>query len=348
MNNNENQPMSNAQTKTALILGATGGFGSELGQCMARRGWHVKAATRQQSSASPTTSDHKAGTIELVYADLDKPETLRTIAASVDVIVHAVNVPYPKWDPIMFQYTRSIIELAKTANTHLLFVGNIYNAGIPTDGVITEHTKDAPIADKGRIRQELEELILNATQNGVRATVMRFGDFFGPNVPTANWFNMCTKDVHKNKMSNAGPMDTPHTWAYLPDAAKATEAVLSIRIADSSLPNHMVLPFSGHVFSFAQLHKVLQSLHSKPIKISSIPWGLFKVLALFMPLMRDLLSMRYLWQHDIRLDGTALEALIGQPLKQTPLQEAVRSIVPALAQTPAKVSVSGPSIHHPR
>lgn len=336
MTNIENQPLNHSQKKTALILGATGGFGGELGQCMASRGWHVRAATRNKSDASATASPGKPGAIDWVYADLDAPETLSAVAKNVDVIVHAVNVPYPKWDPIMFQYTQSIIELAKTANAHLLFVGNIYNAGIPTDGVITEHTKDAPIADKGRIRAELEQLILKATQDGLRATVMRFGDFFGPNVPTANWFNMCTKDVHKNKMSHAGPLEIPHTWSYLPDAAEATEAVLNIRIADNSLPNHMVLPFAGHVFSFAQLHQVLQGISGKPVKISSIPWGLFKALALFMPVMRDVLSMRYLWQHDIRMDGTALEALLGDALEQTPLEEAIKSIVPVQAETAAK------------
>jgi len=77
------------------------------------------------------------------------------------------------------------------------------------------------------------------------------------------------------------------TW---PDAAKAMDRVATIRIASPSEsdsdsntaepPAHMVLPFAGHVFSFAQLQVVIEELTGIAIKASSLPWPIFKLLGL--------------------------------------------------------------------
>lgn len=320
----------NNQVRTALVFGATGGFGIEMCEALLRQSWRVRAVSRSTHASGAGTQTPHAGGIEWVTGTLDNPENLQEAAAAVDVIVHAANVPYHKWDPLMINYTRNIIELAQANNAHLLFVGNIYNAGLPADGLITEHTVDAPINDKGEIRSQLERMIFDAAEQGLRATVMRFGDFFGPNVQTSNWFNECTKAVSKRRLNSATPNNVPHTWAYLPDAAKAAEQVLSRRLTDASLPAHMVLPFAGHVFSFEDLKQTLETLSGHSIKMGSLPWGLYKVLSFVMPVMRDILAMRYLWDHDIRMDGRALEALLGHAPHHTNLADAVHASVPKL------------------
>ena len=307
--------------KCALILGATGGFGSAITRVMANNGWQVKALCRQPRDAEKN--------IQWISGDLDHPESLRAVANGVDVIVHAVNVPYPKWDPVMVNYTASIIELAQNADAHLIFIGNVYNLGIPDDGVIRCDSPDAPVNEKGKVRSSLEQMIRMASAEGLRATIMRFGDFFGPGVNKNNWFYECTKNVHKNSLAAAGPIDLPHTWAYLPDAAAATEKVATTRLQATELPNLMVLPFRGHVFSSAELRQEIEKLTGQSITLSNVPWKLFKGLGVVWPLMRDLVSMRYLWQHNIQLDGSALTELIGEPT-HTSLSHAVQQTIPGL------------------
>ncbi len=343
-NTTSNRPQS------VLILGATGGFGQALSRHMWQQGWQVKALTRNEKlnaiNDSPLDSksvaDANAGAasknnlalnsnpIEWVIGNLDNPASLQAAATGVDLIVHAVNVPYTKWDPLMLNYTRTIIELARDHHAHLMFVGNIYNAGLPENGLITESTAHAPVNDKGRIRAELEDMIAAAAETGVRSTIMRYGDFFGPDIPTSNWFNECTKDIQKNKLSMAGPADIPHTWAYLPDAVRALEQVAAIRLASNNSPNHVVVPFRGHVFSFAELQTTIERLTGNQLSIGRIPWGLFKVLGLVWPLMRDLVAMSYLWKHDIRMDNSTLTQLLGHEPVYTPLDEAVCATIPAL------------------
>jgi len=315
----------NGDSLCALILGATGGFGKAITQQMVSQGWQVRAVTRK-----PVDQHGNSDQIDWIIGDLDQPDTLIDAAKHVDVIVHAVNVPYKHWNPTMVNYTRTIIELAHENDAHLMFVGNVYNAGIPANGMITEHTPNAPINEKGEIREQLEDMIKVASGEGLRTTIMRFGDFFGPDVGTSNWFNICTKAIGKNKLMFAGDADMPHTWAYLPDAAKAFAQVASRRIAENESPNHMVLPFTGHVFSFGQLKSAFETIMGRRVKVSHAPWTIFSVLGRVVPFMRDVVSMRYLWQHDIRMDGSALTEYLGAAPEHTTLEQAVLNSVPDL------------------
>lgn len=324
--NEQTVPENTSGGNTVLILGATGGFGGELTQRMAKQGWQVSALTRKPRSADGDTDN-----VNWIVGDLDKPETLIDAAKNVDVIVHAVNVPYQHWNPTMVNYTRTIIDLARNNNAHLMFVGNVYNAGIPTDGWINERTPNAPINEKGELRAQLEHMIEAASNNGLRSTIMRFGDFFGPNVPTTNWFNVFTKAVAKNKLTIAGDESLPHTWAYLPDAAQAFEQVAAKRVAEHESPNFMVFPFAGHVFSPGQLKETIESITTQKVKVSQLPWAVFKLLGWVITLMRDIESMRYLWQHDIQMDGTALSKYLGVAPEHTALEQAVLNSVPGLA-----------------
>lgn len=43
--------------------------------------------------------------------------------------------------------------------------------------------------------------------------------------------------------------------------------------------------------------------------------------------------MRYLWNHDIRMDGTALTKLLVHEPEHTPLVDAVYATVPCLKKT---------------
>jgi len=339
---NEKSP----DNKTVLIFGATGGFGAQLTRQMASKGWWVRAVAR---TLPEINTDKKQ--INWIVGDLEKPASVQDAAKGVDVIVHAVNVPYQHWNPTMVNYTRTIIDLARDNNAHLMFVGNVYNAGVPANGLITEHTPNAPINAKGEIRAQLEAMIEQASEDGIQTTIMRFGDFFGPSTSTSNWFNVCTKGIKKNKIMFADDADIPHTWAYLPDAVNAFEQVAAQRLHTHSLPRHIVLPFAGHVFSFAQLRNALELITAQPMKVTRMPWVMFKLLGTVVPFMRELVSMRYLWQHDIRMDDSALKAMLGSAPEHTNLQQAILTSVPDLVDVrhsqPDKqvASFSGPSSH---
>lgn len=67
------------------------------------------------------------------------------------------------------------------------------------------------------------------------------------------------------------------------------------------------------------------------LKASDLPWTLFRMLGLVSPLMRDIVSMRYLWNHEIRMDGGSVSNLLGGAPTHTPLNQAVLNSVSALS-----------------
>ncbi len=307
-------------TRKVLILGASGGFGRAATRQFGRCGWQVTAMSR---GGQPKNSSHWGESVTWVAGDLQDHQLTSRLAADADVVVHAVNVPYPKWNPLMIQHTQQIIELAHINNAHIMFVGNIYSQGIPENGVINEQTADAPINQLGQLRAELESMLAASTEEGLRCTVMRFGDFFGPEIHSPNWFNESVKGLNKHRLSLPGPAHLSHAWAYLPDAAMAMEQVAAERISNHDLPAYMELPFSGHQFSLSELRAILQNATGDTLKENRVPWWLFRTLGLVIPLFRELASTEYLWSHSIRLDDRALSELLDQPVHPTPLATAV-------------------------
>ncbi len=60
------------------------------------------------------------------------------------------------------------------------------------------------------------------------------------------------------------------------------------------------------------------------LKVKSFPWGLVRMASPFVPLFREIMEMRYLWQTPVRLANDRLVAALGAE-PRTPLDEAVRT-----------------------
>ncbi|MEQ9529671.1 MAG: NAD(P)H-binding protein, partial [Parvibaculaceae bacterium] len=81
---------------TALILGATGGFGGEMALALHRHGWQIRALNRNPKRAAKQTPDMPF--VDWVKGDAMRAEDVRAAAVSADIIVHAVNPPgYRNW-----------------------------------------------------------------------------------------------------------------------------------------------------------------------------------------------------------------------------------------------------------
>jgi NAD(P)-dependent dehydrogenase (short-subunit alcohol dehydrogenase family) len=68
--------------RRALIIGASRGIGLGLARELASRGWHVFASQRSESRALANAA--KAGTIEIVTADVTDPASLAALAGGIE------------------------------------------------------------------------------------------------------------------------------------------------------------------------------------------------------------------------------------------------------------------------
>ena len=110
------------------------------------------------------------------------------------------------------------IAAAEGNGATLLFPGSVWNYGRGMPPVLDESTPMQPTTRKGGMRVEIEQRIQEACDRGMRAIILRAGDFFGGG--SGSWFDLViAKDIERSRLTYPGPLDVEHAWAYLPDFA---------------------------------------------------------------------------------------------------------------------------------
>ena len=123
--------------------------------------------------------------------------------------------------------------------------------------------------------------------------------------------------------------DIAHAWAYLPDLAQVFVRVAALRARQpASLRGHRRLHFTGHTLTGNAFKAGLETVLGRPLRTANLPWGLIRLASPVVPMWRELLTMRYLWERPHALDAAALQALIGA-VAQTPLPQALRAALAA-------------------
>jgi nucleoside-diphosphate-sugar epimerase len=245
-------------------------------------------------------------------------ETLVRQAQGARVVLHALNPPYTHkaWREQAVGLMDAAIAVARALQATLMWPGNVYNYGEAMPPVLHETTPQQAKGFKGRLRIELEQRLANATQDGgMRAVVLRAGDFFGSG--TGSWLDQAiAKDLPRGRVTWPGPLDVTTSWAYLPDLARTFVRVAQER---ERLAAFECLQFAGHAVSGQQwVHSLSAAAAERgwlpasgALRVSRLNWTLLRVAGLALPTFQALAAMRYLWHTPYRLDNTRLRALIG-------------------------------------
>lgn len=159
-----------------LVTGSTGFIGGHLTRALVAAGREVRCLVRPFSD---TSSLLDTPAIELVCADLEDGESIRTCLRDVDVVYHvAVDYSRPSVEPV-----RALTEGARTAKLRrFVFVSSIAVTG-PADGgqAVTEETPCAPRNDYARAKVAGEEAVREAhARDGLPAVILRPTAVYGP------------------------------------------------------------------------------------------------------------------------------------------------------------------------
>ena len=320
-------------TSTVLILGAAGRIGHVLAQAFADAGWRVRAQARK---ALPTELAGRPG-IEAVTCDALDVAALREAARGVDVVVHALNPVYTKWDELAMPLAEAAIAAARDSGALLMLPGNVYNFGRELPERLTLDTPERGDVPKARLRIEIEARL--AATPGLDSVVIRAGDFFGGS-QKGSWFDMSMASrIKSGKFVFPGEPDVVHSWAYLPDLAQAFVRVAERR---TQLQGHRRFHFAGHAVTGQEMHVAMERALGQPLRMAGMPWWLLRVIAPVVPMLREVVTMSYLWKRPHRLDDRALREFIG-PVPHTPLDQAMlgawNAIQPA-SSSPAALSAN--------
>lgn len=303
-----------------LVLGAGGGFGSAVAAELARGGASVRGFVR--SAAKAVALESVAG-VEIVEGDAQDRSRLAQCAEGVDVIVHAINYPYPQWDPAMREVSAKIIATARDVGARLVFPGNVYGFG-PDAGraALPEEAVQEPTTRKGRLRAEIEFMIRRGTEDGrMHALIVRSGDFFGPSVRNGMVDRIFARAAAGRSIQALGRLSMPHQWAYVPDVARLTASLL--RMPERLRPFEVV-HVAGHVVMRQMdfLGEVAAAAGKPNLPIRNTPWWLVRLAALIDPMARELLELTYLFDEAIILDDPNRRRLLPE-FQPTPLATAI-------------------------
>lgn len=287
-----------------LVLGASRGFGRAVAHEFAARGWALRCLMRR-----PPDPGVLPDSAEIVEADAQDRDAVGTAAAGCAVVVHAINYPYPQWDPAMREVTAKAIAACRDAGALMLFPGNVYGFGPLTGRALPEDTPQDATTRKGRLRAELEFMIRRGCDDSrMRALILRGGDFFGPGVRNGLVDRLFARAVAGQPMIWPGRLSTPHQWAYMPDLARLAADLVARR---DQLAPFQVVHFAGHVFTRqADFLAAIASGAGRPgLAVRVVPWTLLRLAALFDPMLRELLELDYLFEDAVILDDPARRRL---------------------------------------
>jgi nucleoside-diphosphate-sugar epimerase len=306
-----------------LVLGAAGRLGFVAAEAFRDAGWKVKGLVRPgRAGAVP----RRVEAVEAVTRD-------EAVAAAqgCDVVLNALNPVITEWNKNALSLAYGAIAAAEGSGATLLFPGSVWNYGRNMPPLLDESTPMQPTTRKGGMRVEIEQRIQEACDRGMRAIIVRAGDFFGGG--KGSWFDLViAKEIERSRLTYPGSLDVVHTWAYLPDF---TAALVRLAGKRAELKSFEAFGFPGHPMSGHELIAAIEGVTKAKFNIRPMSWWMIKTIGQFTAMGRELAELEYLWRVPHRISGEKLQAAIGD-IPHTPLPQAIAASLRALGYQPAR------------
>jgi nucleoside-diphosphate-sugar epimerase len=202
---------------------------------------------------------------------------------------------------------KNVIKACKQHNTKLVFFDNIYMYDKNSLNPITEDAPINPPSEKGKVRAEIAEMLLNEIKSGnLKALIARCADFYGPNIKNTS---LLTETVFKNlsqgkKANWLGSVKFKHTFTYTPDAGKATALLGN---TDSAYGEVWHLPTAPNPFTGEEWIKNIAEELGVEARYQVAPKFLVRIIGLFQPIMKEIVDMMYQYDRDYVFDSSKFE-----------------------------------------
>ena len=302
------------------ILGANGTIGSALAKELTTYTDKIRLVGRNPKRINDTD--------ELFPADLSDGQQVERAIEGSEVVYLLVGFDYKlkvwqdKWPRLM----RATIDACIKHHAKLVFFDNVY---LYDKNAIPHMTEDSPVnpsSKKGKVRQQIAEMMMNEIKNGkLEGLIARSADFYGPHNEKSVLQEMAYKNLKKGKR----PMwmidaDKIHSFTYTPDAAKAVAIVGNTADAYNQLWH---LPTSAEKITARQIIDLFNKEMGMSKKIKLMPMWMLKLLGIFIPILREMPEMMYQNDRDYYFDSSKFNKRFS--FIPTSYQDGVKEIVAA-------------------
>jgi nucleoside-diphosphate-sugar epimerase len=270
--------------KLHTILGAGGTVGNELLPILQQNNERIRLVSRTARSLGE----------ESIAADLTNHDQTMTAVHGSDVVYLLVGLAYDTrvWNQAWPKIMANVINACKANASKLIFFDNVYMYG-KVNGAMTEQTPFNPISRKGEIRAAIATQLLNQMKAGnIKAMIARSADFYGPvgfsmSAPNMLVFGNLRRGKRAQWLLNA---KVPHSFTYVPDAAKALYMLAS---TESAFGQTWHLPTADNSLTGKEFIKEAAKVMDTKDDYSVISKGMMRLAGLFNRTIKESVEMAY-------------------------------------------------------
>lgn len=265
-------------------------------------------------------SDH------LMKADLlDEQQTADAVKGS-EIVYLTAGLPYnskiwqEQW-PILME---NVINACKLHSAKLVFFDNLYMYG-EVEGTMTEETAFGAVSKKGLARAEITNMVLKAIKDkSLIALIARAPEFYGPRNTLSGTNATIFDNIKQGKKLQVLVSDaTLRTLIFTPDAGRATALLGNTPDAYNQTWH---LPCDTNRLTTKQFIDLTAEIYGKPLKYSTLPPFMVKIVAIFVPYIKEVVELLYQWKHDYIFDCSKFNKRFPD-FKTTTLREGITEIL---------------------
>ncbi|MCB9305732.1 MAG: NAD-dependent epimerase/dehydratase family protein [Lewinellaceae bacterium] len=283
------------------ILGINGTVGPGLAAALQQRDIRVCGVGRRPAEGP---WEHRSADVTNIAELLDVTDGSEVVYLLVG-LEYNIKVWRRDWPVIM----ENCIEACRAHNAKFVFLDNVYAYGL-VKGAMTEETPMRPNSEKGKVRKQIAERLLDAFRNhGLRGCIARAADFYGPDCQSSVLNSTVFERMAAGKSAFImGRADKVHTYTYSRDMGAALAILGTDDRADGQVWH---LPSSAERWTGEDWVKVAAEIFGVRPKFQATPTFVLRVMGLFNKLFREMIEMNYQYTHDYFFDSQKFEKTFG-------------------------------------
>ena len=206
--------------KTLFITGASGFIGSNFVEFALRKGFYLKALTRDSSRVKFDSS------IEWIEGNLASEENWTKYLSSVDVIVHIGAEIHEEnlMQEVNYDGPLRLLNCAKEAGVRRwVQLSSVGGYGQISQGVVDEKWVDDPVGLYEKTKSDFDSALINATKfSSLEVCILRPSNIYGPGMRNQSIKEMLNA-IKKHVFAFVGPEGASANYIHVQDVVHAID-----------------------------------------------------------------------------------------------------------------------------